>query len=141
MKTEHQQKTYKVERECSKCGNKVKLEISKREAAFELFDLNKSFGNFCIKCKSTRFITYYNHPELDYELLKEWANDSELSLIEQDEELFLADEKYLEIILKILDSEKILNHKQNVLMDTLCIIVYDNSLNENIVSKKQRTEK
>jgi len=71
MATGHQQKTYKIERECSNCGNKNKLEVSKRDAAFELFDLNKSFGNICLKCSSKKFITYYNHPDLDYELLTE----------------------------------------------------------------------
>lgn len=132
MKTSCQQKTYRIERKCSNCGSKSELEVSKRDAAFELFDMNKSFGISCLKCSSNKFITYYNHPALDYELLKEWAQNSDLHLMEQDEELFLSEEKYLETILNILDFETILDHKRNVLMDVLCIIVYDNSQNEDL---------
>jgi len=49
----------------------------------------------------------------------------------QDEELLLAEEKYLDSILNILDNEAILDHKRNLLMDALCVIVYDYSIDDN----------
>jgi len=68
---------------------------------------------------------------LDYELLKEWAINPDLYLMEQDEELLLADGKYLDLILNILDTVSIPKHKTDLLMDALCIIIYDNSIDDN----------
>ncbi len=72
-------------------------------------------------------------PILDRELLAEWAKNEELYLMPQDEELLLADEQYLEIILNILDDSETLPHKKYVLLDALCIIAYDNSVSDDIV--------
>ncbi|HTO16770.1 MAG TPA: hypothetical protein VLZ83_13455 [Edaphocola sp.] len=143
---------YTIERTCSNCRNKERISVSKREAAFELVDISKVLGQRCKKCSSTTFSTTFEHPDLDFELLKDWATNSDLHLMPQDEELFLADEKYLDYILKILDTVSISHQKINLLMDALCVIVYDNSLEENqqkdetlkkrvIVELNKRTEK
>jgi hypothetical protein len=66
----------------------------------------------------------------DYELLKEWATNHELFLMPQDEELLLADGKYLDDILNILDTLSIPDQKINLLLDALCVIVYDNSIDD-----------
>ena len=76
-------------------------------------------------------MTSYQTPDLDFELLKEWATNPNLHLMPQDEELLLADEKYLDNILNILDNVAILDHKRNLLMDALCVIVYDNTIDDN----------
>ena len=52
-------------------------------------------------------------------------------LIPQDEELLLADEPYVNMILEVLDTTPILDHKRDLLLDALCVIVYDNSNSDN----------
>ncbi|AWW29161.1 hypothetical protein DN752_02830 [Echinicola strongylocentroti] len=128
--------SYTIERECSNCGSKEQISVSRREAAFELVDINEVVGKNCKKCSATKFIIYYQTPDLDFELLKEWATNPELYLMGQDEELLLADEKYLDNILNILDNVALLDHKRNLLMDALCVIVYDNTIDDN----KQKDE-
>lgn len=124
-------KGWKIERTCSNCGHKDELTVSKREAAFELVDINDVLGNFCKQCSSRSFTVAYQKPDLDFELLKEWATNRELYLIEQDEELLLADERYLDIILQVLDTICVSDHKRNVMMEALCVIVYDNTVDNN----------
>jgi len=143
---------YTIERTCSNCGNKERISVSKREATFELVDINEVLGQKCKKCSSTILSTTFERPDLDFELLKDWATNPDLYLMTQDEELFLANEKYLEHILKILDTVSISDQKRNLLMDALCVIVYDNSLEDNqqkdetlkkrvIIELNKRTEK
>jgi len=102
--------------------------VSKTDAAFELVDIDKVLGNACQICSSSSFTTTYQRPDLDYELLKEWATSPDLSLMPQDEELLLADEKYVDMILQVLDTISIPEHKRDLLIDALCIIVYDNTI-------------
>lgn len=122
---------YKIERTCTICGHNDEIMVSKREAAFELVDINNILGTTCIKCSSTSFTTAFSKPDLDLDLLIEWATNSDLYLMPQDEELLLADEKYLDIILHILDTVPIADHKRNSFMEALCIIVYDNTSQDN----------
>lgn len=124
-------KSWKIERICSKCGHTDEIFISKHEAAFELVDINDVLGSSCPYCSSTSFTIEKVIPDLDLELLTEWATNLELHLMEQDEELLLADGKYLEMILLILDTMNIPEYKRDVLLDALCIIVYDNTVKDN----------
>lgn len=128
---EHSAKDWKIERTCSNCGHKDELFVAKREAAFELVKINDVLGNTCSRCSSTTFRTAYKMLALDFELLKEWATGPELYLMEQDEELLLADKKYIDMILQVLDTISIPEHKRNVLLDALCVIVYDNTVERN----------
>lgn len=123
--------TYKIERTCTVCRRTEKLFVTKREAAFELYDIDKALGKKCQNCSSTSFTTAYERPNLDFDLFKEWAANEDLYLMKQDEELLLADEQYLEMILQVLDTLSIPEYKRNVLMDALCVIVYDNTIEKN----------
>lgn len=123
--------TYAIERTCTVCGHTEKLTVTKREAAFELFDIRNALGQECKKCSSTSFTTSYQRPDLDLDLLKEWATNPDLYLMPQDEELLLAEEQYLEMILHVLDTVSIPDHKRDLLMDALCVIVYDNTNDDN----------
>jgi len=73
----------------------------------------------------------FNTNKLDFNLLKEWATTPSLNLDTQDEELLLADETYLDIILQVLDTVAATNYKQAILMEALCIIIYDNTVDNN----------
>ncbi len=125
-----------IERTCLNCGKSEQLKVSKKNAAFGLVGINKEFGNVCKNCPSWSFTISYQGAGLDFDLLKEWAISPDLYMMPQDEELMLADERYLAIILQVLDTVPISHHKQNVLLDTLCILVYDNS-----VDNPQKDEK
>src|ERR1035437_5911797 len=114
---------YTIERTCSNCGNIERIYVSKRDAAFELVDINEVLGQKCKKCSEKNFSTTNEIPELDYELIKEWATNMDLHLMPQDEELLLANERYLENILQILDNVSIPDQKRNLLMEVLCVIV------------------
>lgn len=124
---------YKISRTCNNCGHHEEIRVSKREAAFELVDIDQRLGPACTKCSATLFSTsYWTVPELDLELLTMWAQDSSLRLMEQDEDLMLADEKYLDNILIIIDTVDIPDHKRNVLMEALCAMVYNNTVNASL---------
>ena len=133
--------TYKIERTCTVCGQREELIVTKREAAFELFDINKVLAQTCKRCSSTSFTTAYQRPDLDFDLLKEWATNSDLYLMPQDEELLLADEQYVSMILQVLDTISIPDHKRDLLMDALCVIVYDNTSNDNSQRDEQLKKK
>ena len=133
--------TYKIERTCTVCDQTEELIVSKRDAAFELFDVNKALRQACKNCSSTSFAIIYPRPDLDFDLLKEWATNSDLYLMPQDEELLLADEQYLDMILQVLDTVPISDHKRDLLMDALCVIVYDNTTEDNSQPNDQLKER
>ncbi|WP_192821514.1 hypothetical protein [Rufibacter sp. LB8] len=121
---------YTIARICSN-GHTQRIAVSKREVAFELVDINEVLGPQCGICHSITFSTSHEIPEIDLELLQEWSTNLDLYFMPQDEELLLADEKYLDMILEMLDSVQLPDHKRNVLMDALCVIVYDNTIEGN----------
>lgn len=146
LMTQHSE-TYKIERICTVCGHTEKLIVTKRNTACGMFDIwkikrnmNKKLGKSCKQCSSTNF-TMYKRPDLDFDVLKEWAINPDFDLMPQDEELLLADQLYLDIILQVLDKAPILDHKRDLLMDALCIIVYDNTIEDNPKRDKELKER
>ncbi|MEQ9288706.1 MAG: hypothetical protein RIG77_17425 [Cyclobacteriaceae bacterium] len=123
-------KTYKYSRTCTNCGDIKTFQLDKRQVAFELFNEQQLNSN-CSNCGKSTFNSTFETPELDEQLFNEWATDPELHLMPQDEELIIADEKYLHLILNALDNLELDKHKQDLMMDALCVIVYDNSHEEN----------
>lgn len=121
------QQQFKIEKICKNCGHATHIMVSKKEAAFELVDTEEALGRFCAQCSERLIYTRYEGPDLDKELIVAWAADPNLYFMEQDEELLLAEEKYLDLILEAIDTVPMPLHKQNVLFEALCIIVYDNS--------------
>jgi hypothetical protein len=71
--------------------------------------------------------TTFERPDYDMELIQEWALDDNLYLMPQDEDLLLAEEKYLELVLEAIDTLLMSTYKQQVLFSALCVIVYDHS--------------
>lgn len=126
---------YKIERTCSNCKLEEQIIISKRQAAFGLVNIDEMLGVKCPKCSGDKFTVSYRMPMLDQEILAEWAKEERLYLAPQDEELLLADEQYLEIIFNVLDDLRTLVRKKYILLDALCVIVYDNStVDENLIN-------
>lgn len=134
------EETYTIGRVCSNCEHKERISVSKREAAFELVNIDEVVGKSCKKCSGLTFSFFYSKVELDIELIKEWATNSDLRLMPQDEALRLADEKYLEHILTILDNVSIPDRKRNVLMQALCVMVFDNTVDDDPVEDNQHCD-
>ena len=119
---------YKLSRGCKECENVDLFGLTKIEAAFELYDSSQIWKTPCSKCGSVncKFLGH-DHPKLDQELLDIWGNSPELFLMSQDEELFLAEIDYLPMTLKAIDESKYLKRKIEVLVESVCVLLYDNS--------------
>ncbi|QHI37363.1 hypothetical protein IMCC3317_27420 [Kordia antarctica] len=118
---------YKLIKIC-KCGNRDEIRFTKREAAFDLYDTKEVWDSKCSKCGEKKWLSsQVTKPEFDKELMLEWGNNIDLFFEEQDEELMLAEEKNIDLILDIIDNHKILDHKRIILVEVLCVLIYDNS--------------
>ncbi|HEX8330379.1 MAG TPA: hypothetical protein VF629_22805 [Hymenobacter sp.] len=118
---------YEVTRKCTDCGLEIKASLTKREAAFHLFDTKELFGSICPKCAGKEFSGSGSLPLLDKELILEWAQNENL-YFSQDEELMLGDGGYFELIIEGLNNSLTLLDKKYVLLDALCIIIFDETL-------------
>jgi hypothetical protein len=132
--------TYQYNKTC-KCGNTNSIEVSKRESAFELKD-SFVYGLECEKCGNKGFSSISsNKPKIDEELLKEWAENTDLYFSSQDEDLLLAQEyDNIDLYLKFIDKESIDIGKRNTLIEALCVMIYDNA-DENEKEKMEIVKK
>ena len=131
---------YKLTRTCQSCQHIEELYIEKRAAAFDLIKIGDSIGHTCSNCKKTAFSYSREMPEIDEELLIEWASNNNLFLLEQDEDLILADVHYLDFIFNVIDMPQTLDNKRATLFSALCTIVYD-EVDENISGTNSPTVK
>jgi hypothetical protein len=118
---------YFLTRSCQ-CGKKDQIELTKRQAAFDLYDSKKIWNAECIRCGNRNCVSLgVDKPDIDKELLLEWSTNPELFFLEQDEDLLLADGESLDLLLDMIDNYEILPDKRDILIEALCVIVYDNS--------------
>lgn len=106
-------------------------ELSDREAAFvELSRWREFWDLACSACGSKKCASV-GMPALTLtaSLLDEWGQDPALSVNEQDEEIILADPQYLPLILRGMESPSYLDSKKRVLLEALCVMLYD-AINE-----------
>ncbi len=54
------------------------------------------------------------------------GNNEDYYFLDQDEELILAEERYIDLILDILDNYQIIDYKRKVLIEALCVLIFDN---------------
>ena len=122
-----------LERKCADCGNIDTFRLTKREAAFSLYNFSEKWNFTCSRCgsKSCASLGGY-YVELNKALLLEWAFDNSLSVDQQDEEIILAEAKYLDVLLDLLDNHKILPKKRKIIIAALSVMLYDNTLQEDI---------
>jgi len=128
---------YNVERECRDCKNTDLYPFSKTAIAFKLYDETKIWQNNCTKCGSinSSFVSYENL--FDKELLDIWGYDTALHFIDQDEEIILAEMDNLVSILQAIDEAKYPKSKISVLVQTICILLYDNVIAEEEYTKEE----
>lgn len=127
---------YSLERLCKDCKNVDSIELTKIEAAFDLFSFNEIWNRHCSKCDSKN-CSSVTHPQklVDQELLDTWGYDLKLFFMEQDEEVILAEMQYFTMFLKAIDDSKYLERKINILIESICVLLYDN-----VISSEEYTE-
>ena len=67
--------------------------------------------------------------KLDKEILDIWGNDEKLYLNPQDEEIILAEMDYFPLIITSINDDKYLIRKIEILLESICILLYDNTVN------------
>ena len=131
---------YGIYKSCGKCGHKTFISLTKVEAAFSLYDNKKLwYETPCERCgsKKTGFISLLS-PDLDEELFEIWGKHSEYCFLEQDEDLILAKTKNIPLLLKAFDNDSFTNEKQDVIVNALCTILFDNiELSKNEYTKEE----
>jgi len=133
---------YQLIRTCKDCENEDAFEFTKIQSAFELYDSNEIWKKKCSKCNSQNCSSLH-HPfvKLDKEILDIWGNDEKLFLNPQDEEIILDKKQNLKTILNSLNEEKDLKRKIGILLESLCILLYDNSVISDEYSEEENQER
>ena len=117
---------YKLTRTCKDCKNDDFFEFTKIESAFELYDIGEIYKKPCSKCNSLNTESLHLPlVELDTEILDIWGNNEHLYLNPQDEEIILAEMHYFSMILNSINEGKYLKRKTEVLLESICILLYD----------------
>lgn len=118
--------TYFIYRTCNNCGKIEKIPLTKREAVFDLVDILKTMPT-CPECGSASFNSGSEKPPIELELLKEWATNEALYILEQDEDLMIANACLPDHIVEVIDTMEPKGYKLGMLVSSLCVIVYDNT--------------
>ena len=77
-------------------------------------------------------------PPLDRDALQAWATDADLTILQQDEDLMLADAETLPLLKEFIQGKDTLPAKRSVLLSALCILIYDNIPDEDDPSAAKR---
>lgn len=119
--------TYTQTRTCSDCNHEDTRELTEREAAFvELQNWCEYWETPCSQCGSRKCESVgIQEVSLTESLLDEWGKNTNLSVNEQDEEIILGNPQYMDLLLRGIESENYLVCKKRVLLEALCVILYD----------------
>lgn len=133
---------YNLIRICKNCKNEDVFEFTKIQAAFDLYHVDEIYNKPCSKCNSL-IPECMNLPfvQIDKEILDIWGNDSELYLNPQDEEIILAEMNYFPMILNSINEGKYLKRKLEILLESICIILYDNTINSDEYSYEENAKR
>lgn len=115
---------YSIYTECTPCGNRAHFPLTKKEAAFDLYDRHL-FKKPCHQCGAAVNAYSMDKPAIDKELLDIWGQDEELYFLSQDEDLILADKTLLDILLQAIDEEKYLESKMHTMIYALLVLLRD----------------
>ena len=120
--------TYKQSKTCRLCESVEEREISTKQAAFES---TRAWKKPCKKCGSIDFLSSsFEIPDMNRDLLILWAQDESLTVLDQDEDIMLADEKNLEILESLLHEDYTLKTKKAVIISSICVVIYDNLIED-----------
>jgi len=138
----HHYVSYELKKASEDCEEIELIPVSKIEAAFELYDTSEIWETPCPNCSSTK-VKYleHAHPKLDKEILDLWGNNDNYKVDVQDEEIVLAKIENLELILDGIDKEEYLVNKQIILIQTLCVLLYDYTVEPTEIFKLSENER
>ncbi|WP_041324065.1 hypothetical protein [Saccharophagus degradans] len=112
-------------RTCKNCGFEEQRENEKLVAAFES---TRKWESMCPNCGVKNVERAgWAIPDLDSELLRVWGKDESLQFDQQDEDILLAEEDNIELLLNGVDSKELLHSKRSTLLAALCVLVYDHT--------------
>lgn len=115
---------YSQYKTCSSCEHEDQRKIPAEIAAFEEL---RVWNDACPKCGGKETINSgVALPDPTRELMNIWANSESLSFYDQDEDICLAEEGNIELLLEFLDSSATLPSKRSILLATLCVLIHDN---------------
>lgn len=115
--------TYQQSRICSACGHQESRRLPELEAAFEE---RRRWDDPCGVCGGTTFGGgSFSIPEINAAILDEWANNKELTLMQQDEELLLAETEPVSLLFEFVQRQDIPKSKRRVLLESLCVAAFD----------------
>ena len=133
---------YKVTRTCTNCGNKNIFNLTKLQAIFELYDFKIIWDTPCSICQSIKCSSISQSTiELSAEILDIWGYNENLFINPQDEEIILAELKYFPMLIKAIDEEKYLERKINILIEAICILLYDNIVSPEEYSEQENIQR
>ncbi|TDO77300.1 hypothetical protein EV143_10461 [Flavobacterium chryseum] len=133
---------YKLTRTCKDCKHEDVFELTKIQCAFELYNFKEMWTKKCSNCHSTHcYSLRKSSVNLDKEILDIWGNDEKLYLNQQDEEIILAEMHYLPMILFAINEGKYLKRKIGILVESICILLYDNTVISNEFSKEENLQR
>lgn len=116
---------YDQTKTCSKCGFTEKRQIDKKIAAFET---TREWNSPCIKCKTTSFKSAsVAIPPPDSELLKIWAESTDLMFLDQDEDILLAEPENFDLLASFVQDASIELSKREILLSAICVLLHDNT--------------
>lgn len=119
---------YHIKRTCTNCHHVDLFPVTKIQARFELYDTRQIWTHPCSKCHSTKAHSLtHAHPPIDIELLDLWGNNPDWYFAPQDEDIILAEMDYFEMILKAIDDSAYLKIKIDVLVSSMCVLLYNNT--------------
>lgn len=121
------EENYKVIKVCKNCSAENSWSVSKVDASF-----NTGFGSFynnkaCPECSSIDFKSMsFPYVRKDQELFDIWSKDDELCFDEQDEAIVLAEMENFNFLVGGVDNPSYSENKRSILLESLCILYYDN---------------
>ncbi|WFF38108.1 hypothetical protein LU290_07545 [Moraxella nasibovis] len=119
-------KTYIATTYCAR-NHKNNISLTLLEVAFDLFDKNKLWDTPCTICGGKIESMSKSDFEITDELFNIWANNPDYQFSEGfDEDLDLAEMKYLPMLLRAIDDKNFPNSKKAVVVGALCALWYNN---------------
>jgi hypothetical protein len=138
----NQESTYLLTKTCLQGKHLNKFNLTKIEAAFEKYSFQKYSQVPCSQCgDETPASMSCESPKIDQELLDLWGNDRSLYFSSQDEDIIVAQMNYLNMILNVVDEQKYLESKIGTLIAALCVMLYDNLIEDEEEKAKERMQK
>jgi len=121
--------TFEQTRTCGECGNEETRELEKIKAAFVQ---HNRWDSPCGNCGNEQFSSLsLPMPNLDDEIMEVWAQDADLHLLEQDEDLILAADENLPLLKAFVVRDDVLIDKRSIMLSALCVLIHDGDSNGN----------